>query len=319
MISLRFFTLAVGFVLDLCLGDPRTLPHPVVWIGRSIGLGEKILRPLFPKSDTGQYRAGYVLVVIVCLGTLIATVAVLAVLSFLNPILRTLAEAFICYQMLATKCLADAAGKVLVALKSGDLVAARAAVGEIVGRDTASMSTADITRATVETVAENTSDGVIAPLFYFAVGGAPLAVLYKAINTMDSMIGYKNDRYRHFGRAAAILDDYANFLPARLTGLLMIPAAFITGLDWRGARRIYSRDRRNHTSPNAGHPEAACAGALGVQLGGTSTYAGEVVVKPTLGDPARALGPDDIVSACRLLYATALLAFLACGLGLAAL
>ncbi len=316
---MRFFTLAIGFVLDLCLGDPRNLPHPVVWIGRCISLGETILRPIFPKSESGQYRAGYVLVVIVCLGSFLATVAVLAALSFLNPHLRVLAEAFICYQMLATKCLADAAGKVLLALRSGDLAAARAAVGEIVGRDTASMTSADITRATVETVAENTSDGVVAPLFYFAIGGAPLAVLYKAVNTMDSMIGYKNDRYRHFGRAAAILDDYANFLPARITGLLMIPAAFITGLYWRGAKRIYSRDRRNHTSPNAGHPEAACAGALGVQLGGTSTYGGDVVVKPTLGDPDRALSPDDITSASRLLYATALLAFLACGVVMAAM
>ncbi len=319
MISMRFFTLAIGFILDLCLGDPRNFPHPVVWIGRGISLGETILRPIFPKSESGQYRAGYVLVVIVCLGTFLATVAVLAALAFLNPHLRVLAEAFICYQMLATKCLADAAGKVLLALRSGDLAAARAAVGEIVGRDTASMTSADITRATVETVAENTSDGVVAPLFYFAIGGAPLAVLYKAVNTMDSMIGYKNDRYRHFGRAAAILDDYANFLPARITGLLMIPAAFITGLDWRGAKRIYSRDRRNHTSPNAGHPEAACAGALGVQLGGTSTYGGDVVVKPTLGDPDRALSPDDITCASRLLYATALLAFLACGIVMAAM
>lgn len=304
--------LLVAFALDAAFGDPAWLPHPVVFIGKAIALLENALRRIFPATPRGKIAAGGILVILVCFLAFFSAFALLHILARADARLAFVAECFLGYQLLATKCLADAAGKVFAPLAEGDLAAARRAVGMIVGRDTAELSEAGIARAAVETVAENASDGVVAPLLFMAVGGVPLAMLYKAVNTMDSMLGYKNDRYLHFGRVAARLDDAANFLPARLTALLMIPAARFCGLDWRRAWRTYRRDRNNHTSPNAGHPESTCAGALGVQLGGPSVYFGKIVEKPALGDAVREIEPEDIHRTNRLLYATACLALVLC-------
>ncbi len=307
--------LCIAFVLDLLLGDPRRMPHPVVCIGRLIAFLEKTLRRAAPASPGGELIAGGVLAAAVCAASFGCAAALLHALGRIDPLLAFAAHCVLGWQTLATKSLADAALKVHEPLARGDVAAARAAVGHIVGRETAGLDAEGVARAAVETVAENASDGVVAPLFYLAIGGAPLAMLYKAINTMDSMIGYRNDRHLFFGRAAARLDDAANFLPARLTALLMTPAARLCGLDWRNAWLIFRRDRLRHASPNAGNPESACAGALGIQLGGASVYSGKTVEKPLLGDRTRAVEPGDIVKAVRLLRTTAWLALALCVLG----
>ncbi|MBE9536740.1 MAG: cobalamin biosynthesis protein CobD, partial [Proteobacteria bacterium] len=208
---------------------------------------------------------------------------------------------------LSCRGLAKAAKAVLVPLEKGDMASAREALSHIVGRQTSKLEEEEIVRATVETVAENTSDGVIAPLFYLFLGGVPLAMAYKAINTLDSMLGYKNDRYKDFGWASARLDDFANFIPARLTALLMVAVAFILKMDWRQAWRIMARDNSNHPSPNAGWPEAATAGALGVQLGGENSYPGRVEQRPYIGDAKNKLNPDAISACLRIMYFTSTL------------
>ena len=304
--------LAAGFALDLLLGDPPRLPHVVVAIGRTIAGLERPLRLALPKTARGELAGGTILVLAVVGLAFFAPLAVLHWAARLDPRAALALECLVCYQVLATKCLRDAGMRVYRALARGDLAGARQAVGMIVGRDTAGLDADAVARATVETVAENASDGVVAPMLFFAVGGAPLALLYKAINTMDSMLGYKNEKYLFFGRTAARLDDVANFLPARLTAMLMVPGAALAGLDWRNALRVCLRDRNRHTSPNAGYPEAACAGALGIRLGGDSVYGGRLVSKPTLGDPSRDIGADDIRRAGRLLYACAGLCFILC-------
>lgn len=303
--------LNVGFLLDRLLGDPPRIPHIVVAMGKSIALFERILRRIVPAKRTDELLAGGVLAAAtLTLWTCLAAFC-LAAAGALHPLLRLALECFLCWQVLAAKCLADSAARVHAALAKGDLSGARRALSMIVGRDTKHLPAPAVARAAVETVAENTSDGVVAPMLFFAIGGAPLAVAYKAINTMDSMIGYKNEKYLFFGRAAARLDDAANFIPARLTALLMIPAAALCGLDWRAAFRIWRRDGKKHESPNAGRPEAACAGALGVQLGGEATYGGRIVRKPLIGD-AGDVAPADILRANALLRAAAVLCFFLC-------
>lgn len=310
--------LTSGFVLDLLLGDPPRMPHMVVLIGKTVARLEKMLRWIFPANSGGELVGGMLLVVIVASVSFLFPYWALIHAFRWNPYVAVALESLVCYQILATKCLRDTSMRVYAELSRGDLAEARKAVGMIVGRDTARLDGPAIVRATVETVAENTSDGVVAPMLYFAVGGAPLAILYKAINTMDSMLGYKNKKYLYFGWAAARLDDIANFIPARLTALLTVVAAALLRLDWRGSLRIYRRDHAAHTSPNAGHPEAACAGALGIRLGGDSTYGGHVVHKPTLGDSRREVEPDDIRRANRLLYGCAVLCYAVCCAGMAA-
>jgi len=213
-----------------------------------------------------------------------------------------------CWQALAMRGLRDESRNVYRALTGGTLEQGRAAVARIVGRDTAALSAGGVTKAAVETVAENFADGVAAPMFYMLLGGAPLALTYKAINTMDSMLGYKNQKYLYFGRAAARLDDVANYLPSRLAGLLWVAAAALTGSSARGAWKIWRRDRRNHASPNSAQTESACAGALGVQLAGPAYYFGEYYDKPTIGDALRPVEPKDILRADRMMYAESLLA-----------
>lgn len=303
----HLIALILGFALDALLGDPYRMPHIIRFIGQLIASTERMLRAHTPVGKRPERWAGLVLVLVVTGVSVAGTVLVLRLASLVSPWLALVIETFVCYQMIAAKQLRIEALRVYRALKDEGLPAARTAVSMIVGRDTQLLDEAGVTRAAVETVAENTSDGVVAPLLFMALGGAPAAVLYKAVNTMDSMVGYTNDCYRYFGTAAAKLDDLLNWVPARLSGLLICLSAAVVGLDARGAWRIYLRDRRNHPSPNSAHPEAACAGALDVQLAGPTSYFGVTHDKPTIGDAARPIEPEDIVRACRLLTATSLM------------
>lgn len=308
----HLMALAIGFALDLVVGDPHWLPHPIRLVGRLISGLEWILRRVFPATPKGERAAGVVLVVLVCTISTACAIALLVLCGMASPWLALAVESIMCYQMLATKALKDESMKVYDALAAGDLAAARSAVSMIVGRDVERLDAAGVTRAAVETVAENASDGVVAPLLFMAVGGAPLGVFYKAVNTMDSMVGYRNEKYRYFGTAAARFDDVLNFVPARLSGVLMVCAASIARLDAKGAWRIFLRDRRKHASPNSAHTEAACAGALDVALAGDAWYFGKLVEKPTIGDALRPVEAADIVRANRLLYATASLSLVLC-------
>lgn len=308
--------MGAGFALDLVVGDPQGWPHPVRLIGKQIEFEEGIVRkhvlaeldeawPL-DRAQT-EKLCGAALTADVVLASPVATWALLKICGRFSPWLALGVEGFLCYQLLATRSLRDESMKVHDALEAGDLQGARTACGMIVGRDTEVLDEEGLAKAAVETVAENTSDGVVAPLLFMGLGGAPAAMAYKAVNTLDSMIGYKNERYANLGWAAAKLDDIVNIVPARVSGALMCAAAALSGLDAQGAWRVFKRDRLNHTSPNSAHTEAACAGALGVQLGGRHRYFGEYVEKPTIGDNARKVEPADIVRANELMYATAAL------------
>lgn len=312
LVMWRVAALVCGFVLDALLGDPYAMPHIIRLIGRLIAASERVLRHLFSATPRGERVAGAVLVLLVAGVSTAASWGVLWAAYCMSPWLGFAIETFVCYQMIAAKQLRIEALRVYDALQNEGLPAARKAVSMIVGRDTATLDEAGVTRAAVETVAENSSDGVVAPLLFMALGGASAGVLYKAVNTMDSMVGYKNERYRNFGMAAAWLDDVLNFVPARLTGVLMCEVAPLVGLDGAGAWRIFLRDRRKHASPNSAHPEAACAGALGVRLAGPASYFGVVYDKPTIGDDLRPIEPDDIMRSCRLLLATSLAALVLC-------
>lgn len=306
----------IGFALDLLLGDPRRLMplHPVVLMGKAITALEKALRRLFPKSARGEYLAGLLLAAVMSAGTYILCKLILNALDSFAPPLALALEGIWCWQALAIKDLRAEAMRVQDALENAGLDEARRAVSFIVGRDTIALSAEGVARAAVETVAENFSDGVIAPLFYMLLGGAPLALCYKAVNTMDSMLGYKNEKYLHFGRAPARLDDAAGFLPARLAALLLIAAASLLGEDAGGAFQIWRRDRRKHESPNAAQCEATMAGALGLRLCGPASYFGVKHPKPWIGDARRKIVPDDIRRACRLEYAGSFLGLLLFGL-----
>lgn len=299
--------LAAGFVIDLIIGDPRWLYHPVCLIGKLIAFLEKGIRSVFPKTEKGELAGGVLEVILVCLFCGGIPLVVLYLLYRYCPWAGLVLETFWCYQLLATKSLKTESMKVYDRLKNGTLEEARYAVSMIVGRDTKSLTEEGVTKAAVETVAENTSDGIIAPMFYMAIGGVPLMFLYKGINTMDSMLGYKNDKYLYFGRCAAKLDDVVNYLPARISGWLMVAASFLIGMDGKNAARIYVRDRRNHASPNSAQTEAVMAGALDVQLAGNAYYFGKLYEKPTIGDPIRPIEAEDIRRSNRLLYATAVL------------
>ncbi len=307
-----------GFALDLLLADPEWMPHPVVYMGKAISALEGFLRPRLPRTEEGELLGGAILAAALPAGTYALTGGARALARKIHPALGFGLETLWCWQALALKGLAAESAHVQAELEKGDLPAARRAVGRIVGRDTGELTAEGVAKAAVETVAENFSDGVAAPLFYMLIGGAPLALTYKAVNTMDSMVGYKNDRYLYFGRAAAKLDDAANFIPSRLAALCWIGAAFLTGQDGKNAFRIWRRDRHNHASPNSAQTESACAGALRVLLAGPASYFGKPVQKPTIGDADRPVEPGDIGRADRMLYAAGGLA-LGVGLGLKAL
>ena len=298
--------LLLGFCIDLLLGDPRWLYHPVQAIGSLISHLEPPLRRAFPRR---LRLAGAVLVIAVVAITGIVTGGVLFLLHRLHPVAGFVGETIVCWLILATKSLRTESMKVVKALETGTLDDGRKAVSMIVGRDTEHLSEEEVLKAAVETVAENASDGILAPLLFAAVLGPVGGMCYKAVNTMDSMVGYKNDRYLDFGRAAAKVDDVLNFLPARISGFLMCLAAYC-GFDGKNAFRIFFRDRKNHASPNSAHTEAACAGALGLKLGGTHDYFGKPVVKPTIGDDLRPVRRGDVAAANRLALLTAILALL---------
>ena len=307
MVKWTALALILGFLIDLLLGDSRWLYHPVRIIGNGISLLEKILRRMFPKTPGGEKTAGFFLVLLICIGSGGVPFLLLYLAYHIHTVLGIALETFMCYQMLAVKSLKAESMRVYEALKKPDLPGARTAVSMIVGRDTRSLSAAGVTKAAVETIAENTSDGIIAPLFYMAIGGPALMFLYKGINTMDSMVGYKNEKYLHFGRYAAKLDDIANYIPARISAWLMILASFFAGFDWKNAKKIFLRDRYNHASPNSAQTEAVMAGALDIQLAGNAFYFGKLYEKPTIGDAVREVETEDIKRANRLLYASAAL------------
>ena len=291
-----------GFVLDALFGDPAWLPHPVVFMGKAIARLEGFLRPRLPKTPKGEVLGGAIVAFCLPVGTLLFAGAVCRGAARLHPLLGLAVQMFWCAQALAARGLVQESTNVYKELIKPDLPAARRAVSRIVGRDTAALTAEGVTKAAVETVAENASDGVIAPLFYMFLGGAPLALTYKAINTMDSMLGYKNERYLYFGRVPAKLDDAANYLPSRLAGLLWVAAAAFTHNDAKGAWKIWRRDRRRHASPNSAQTESACAGALGVQLAGPAYYFGQYYPKLTIGDALRPIEPEDILRANRMMY-----------------
>ena len=294
----------VGFLMDCLLGDPAALPHPIVLIGKGIAALERALRPRFPATPEGERAAGRILVV--CMLLLSALIPG-AILACCYAVSRWLCFAVCCimsWQIFAAKSLKREAEKVRARLDAGDLPGARQQVSMLVGRDTEHLTETQVAKAAIETVAENTSDGVIAPMFWLLLGGPVLGFVYKAINTMDSMLGYKNEKYLHFGRCAAKVDDVANFLPARLSALGMIAAAALTGFDGKNAARIWRRDRRKHASPNSAQTESVCAGALHIQLAGNAYYFGKLYEKPFIGDDDRPVEAADITRSCTLMYGT---------------
>ena len=305
--------LIIGSILDFILGDPRGLWHPVQGIGWVISRLERILRRIFPSGKTGERWAGGLLVILTLLISVGLPALLLLLLSFIHPLLSFLLSCIFCWQMLAAKSLRVESMKVQEALEQEGLEAGRRAVSMIVGRDTRDLTEEGVIKAAVETVAENTSDGVTAPLFYMILAGPLGGIAYKAGNTLDSLVGYKNETYQYFGTCAARLDDAANFIPARLSALFMIAAAFLAGYDGKNAWRIFKRDRKKHKSPNAAHTEAVMAGALNVRLAGDAWYFGKLFKKPFIGDDIRPVERQDIARACRLEYVTALLQLLVLG------
>lgn len=306
-LPLLLISLPAGFVLDLILGDPIGSIHPVVLIGKLISLCEKIFRRIFPKNKSGEILAGLFIWLVVCAVSFIIPFVLLRLCFRVNFWLGIVLEAILVWMMLAVKSLKAESMKVYDALKTGDIEASRKAVSMIVGRDTEHLDDAGVTRAAVETVAENTSDGVIAPLFWFAVGGAPLMCFYKAVNTMDSMLGYIEEPYKNVGLIPAKMDDIFNYIPARIAAILMLAAGKLCSLDVKNGWRIFKRDRYNHASPNSAQTESVCAGLLRIRLGGDAWYHGELHIKKFIGDDLRPVEHEDIPRSCRLLYFTAVL------------
>ena len=307
---LHLAAIIAGFILDLIFGDPHWLPHPICLIGNLIGFIEGNLRPKLAPNKNALLLGGALMVIIVLVISFAVPMAILLAAGMVSPWLAFALETLMCYQIFATKCLRDESMKVYDALHNNDLADARVKLSWIVGRDTQNLDEEEITKGAVETVAENTADGIIAPMFYMFLGGVPLAFLYKGINTMDSMVGYKNDKFLYFGRCAAKLDDLANLIPARITGLVMIAAAFLLGLNGPGAWKVFWRDRYNHLSPNSAMTESVTAGALNIQLGGDHFYFGKLVHKDTIGDNIRPVCPEDIKKTNNLLYMTAVICLL---------
>ena len=306
----------IGMILDWILGDPVWLYHPVRIIGKWISFLEKILRKFAGDQEGNEKKlliAGGILWILVILASAAVPMGILYLAEKFSPCAAFVLECFWCYQLLAARSLGKESKKVYKKLIQDDLSGARLAVSMIVGRDTENLTVEGVTKAAVETVAENTNDGVIAPLIYMLIGGPILGFVYKAVNTMDSMLGYKNEKYLYFGRVAAKMDDVAGFIPARISALLMILASCLLGMDGKNALWIWKRDRRKHASPNAAQTEAVCAGALQVQLAGDAWYFGKKHEKDTIGDPIRDIEPKDILRSEKLMIGTEVLTFLLFG------
>lgn len=303
--------LAFAFVLDLAIGDPQWSYHPVRLIGRSVECLECLVRKLpIPERVTG-----ILLTMTIVSGTYLVTHAVVLLARQYSALGEMIMGAVIIYFAISIKSLADESTKVMTALKENDLVKARKALSLIVGRDTANLTQEQIVRACVETAAEGSVDGVLSPLFYAVAGGPTAVMVYKAVNTLDSMVGHKNEKYIRFGWASARLDDVANYIPARISAVLIPAASFLCGYGFKNSLRIACRDGRKHESPNSGIPEAAVAGALGILIGGPSTYQGEIVEKPFIGDAKNPLTANSIDAAIKILYVTSIL-FVLCGIGI---
>ncbi len=295
-----------GFLLDLVIGDPHGWPHPIIAIGNLISKLEKKVRAVSGTDPAKLLRGGFVLVVVVCVLSFSIPFLILSVAGQVDIWLRFVLETVMCYQIFCTRSLKDESMKVYDALEAGDLPLGRKMLSWIVGRDTAELSEEEVIKGAVETVAENTADGILAPMLYMFIGGAPLAFLYKGINTMDSMIGYKDEKFLYIGRYAAKLDDIANFLPARITAFCMMAASFFIGLDTKSAWRIFWRDRFHHLSPNSAQTESVAAGALHLMLGGDHYYFGKLVHKETIGDDLQKAAPIHIKQMNLLMYFTSI-------------
>ena len=309
MLRYHWIAFFAGFVIDLVLGDPEWIYHPVRMIGALISGLEKGMN-----RGNGRVIKGFIMVLIVVLLTAVCVFLLLVGAYSIHVVFGCFLEAILTWQALAMRNLRDEAYNVHLALKEKTLIDARSAVGRIVGRDTKELTEEGVIKAAVETVAENTSDGITAPMLALALFGPVGGYIYKAVNTMDSMVGYKNERYADFGKCAAKLDDILNFIPSRLTAIFMCFACLLCGTeyDMKSAWRIWKRDRRNHKSPNSAQTEAACAGALGIKLGGSNYYFGELVEKPTIGDEVRPVERDDIIRSVRLMYKTSQVFLLFC-------
>lgn len=298
--------ITIGIVLDFIIGDPHNPLHPVRIIGSYAKIVEEVTRKIFKKN---LKVAGGIAWFIIVLSTLLVGISLIKLATLANPILGTIIEGIIIYFCISAKGLKVEGLKVIKSLKNIGLEEARHKLSYIVGRDTKNLNQESIIKAVVETVAENMSDGIIAPLFFATIGGGAFALMYKAVNTCDSMFGYKNDKYIDFGFVSAKLDDLFNYIPARITGYLIIIASFILGLNYKNSFKVYKRDRYNHTSPNSAHPEAAVAGSLEIQLGGSNYYFGKLVEKPTIGDAIKCIEVDDVYKTNKILVTSTILGF----------
>jgi adenosylcobinamide-phosphate synthase len=303
--------LICAYLLDFILGDPEWSLHPIRIIGNTVEYLENIFRKI-KKNILGEKVAGILLCALVVISTYVITWSIIYLSYTLNVYFGISVTTLLAYATLSTRSLGRAAEKVRNCLKEGDDESAKKVLSLIVGRDTMKLDRSEIIRATIETVAENTSDGIIAPFFYLILGGTPLGMAYKAVNTLDSMVGYKNERYLAFGWASAKLDDIANYLPARITGILLIVAAVFLRKDWKSAYLTVRKDAKKHMSPNSGYPESAVAGALRVQLGGTNYYGGIPVRTARLGNNGGELSEDNIGEVVSMMYLTSLLMILLC-------
>lgn len=305
---MNILSIYIGYIIDLIIGDPYSFPHPVIYIGKLIKVVENNIRKIF-KDEKHLKLAGFILWFITVGLTYLVTYLIIRISKF-SMITFLIVNSFIIYTTLATKCLKDEAVKIYNILKSGDIKESRKQLSYIVGRDTSNLNEAEIIRATVETVAENTVDGIISPMFYAFIGGSPLAMAYKAVNTLDSMVGYKNDKYINLGFASAKIDDIANYIPARICVIFMTLASFVLRFDYKRCFKIAIRDRKNHKSPNCAYSEGAVAGALGIQLGGTNIYFGKPVYKPTIGDKDREIEIEDIKKTNKIMYMSSILSLI---------
>lgn len=295
-------SLILGFILDLILGDPNYFLHPIRIIGNTISFGEKFIRNIFPKTKKGELISGTILVLSIVFIFFMLSLLLIFILRKTNIYLELIVQTYFCYSMISIKALKDESMKVYYELEKDDITQARKKLSYIVGRDTIQLDKKHIINAVIETVSENTSDGVIAPLFYMFLGGIPFIILYKVINTFDSMIGYKNEKYFYFGKFAAKIDDILNFIPSRISAFFMIIAVYILKYDYKNAFKIFKRDRLKHSSPNSAQTESVCAGALGIKLAGDTYYFGKLYKKDFIGDSKKEGDIYDIIKVNKILY-----------------